>query len=496
MVRSLGIALEPGRKGPIYRQIIEALEQRIRTGVLPSGYRLPPTRALAEELGTHRNTVVRAYDELADAGLLVSTVGRGTFVAERTGPLEVLAPVGDVTIAWGSLLSRAARSEPFRRAARLTRSRNDAIDLQRMQPPPELLPHEQLRKCIDHVLRTRGPRALAYAPREGVPLLREQIVRELQRTGVPATPETVMITTGSQQGLDVIARALIDPGDAFLVDERTYSGAINVLTAAGARLIGVPSDEQGPDMNALRRLSQTGIKGFYLMPNGGNPTGRSISAARRRELVEWSRAAGVPLIEDDYGADMTLTDITPPPSLRALDKNVIYVGTFSKKLIPALRVGFMVVPTALTGHLMPLKHCMDLGTSALLQYALAEFIERGYLKSHLTRVRTVYRERYAAIMGALDAHMPPGVDWLAPDTGVVLWLELPPDVDPETVFHEAQRRGVLITPGSLTAATGQGRRGLRLTFCHEPPDRLIEGVRRLGEAISATLPTSVPIDLV
>lgn len=353
-----------------------------------------------------------------------------------------------------------------------------------MQPPPELRPHEQLRRCLDHVLRTRGPRALGYAPRGGVPQLRALIAADLSAGGVPATQEDVLITTGSQQALDLIARALIDDGDTFLVDESTYTGAINLLTAAGARLTGVPSDAEGPDPNALRRLVGSGAKGFYLMPNCGNPTGRCISTIRRRALVEWSHEANVPLIEDDYGADLNMDGVRPPPALRALDSQVIYVGTFSKKLIPALRVGFMVCPREMRKHLLPLKHAMDLGTSAVLQYALAEFIERGYLQAHIARTQVVYRERRDALCDALAKYMPEGVRWERPGRGLVLWLELDDPLTPETVFEAARRRGVLVTPGHLNSPQAQAQGGLRLVFCAEPPERLEEGAKRLGQAIS------------
>lgn len=494
MARSLGFQLDPRSRVPLYLQIAAAIRERVASGGLPVGVRLPPTRELARELGAHRNTVVRAYEELTDNGILTSVVGRGTFVGERE-PLSLSkAGGGDPELPWGSLLSVAASSEPLRRADRLTRSirGGDPVNLTRMQPPNELRPHDQLRRCLDHVLRTVGPRALGYAPREGVPRLRELIADELGRDGVPASPETVVVTTGSQQALDVIARALIDPGDPFLVDESTYSGAINVLSAAGARLIGVPSDSMGPDPDALRRLIGAGAKGFYLMPNCGNPTGRRITLERRRALVEWSRAAAVPLIEDDYGADLTLGDVTPPPALRALDGQVVYVGTFSKKLIPALRVGFMVCPPTLVRHLAPLKHAMDLGTSALLQLALAEFIERGYLKKHLERIRPAYRARYEALAGSLREHLPPAVTWEPPDSGVVVWLTLPDHIDPEDAFHAAQRHGVLVTPGTLNSAAGRGRGGLRLTFCAEPEARLFEGGRRLGRALTELVRQSWP----
>jgi DNA-binding transcriptional MocR family regulator len=353
-----------------------------------------------------------------------------------------------------------------------------------MQPPEELIPDEELRRCIVHVLRTEGPRALGYAPREGLVRLRTLVSRELSAIGVGASAEDIVITTGSQQAIDLVARALIDPGDTVLVEASTYSGAIHALTVAGARLVGVPSDEDGPDPDALRALTTSGAKCLYLMPNSRNPTGTTISAQRRAELVAWSHEAGVPLVEDDYGADLDLDPDPPmPPALRALDPEVLYTGTFSKKLIPALRVGFLVCPPGLRRPIVALKHTMDLGTSALLQHALAEFIERGLLRAHLRRIVPIYRERRDALDHALKAHMPPYVRWVKPRSGLVLWLELPSWLDAEVVYEEALDHGVLVTPGTMNAVGTRGQRGLRLVYCSEPTERLEEGARRLGAAL-------------
>lgn len=481
---NLGLTLRDGA-GPIYQQLFDQIAERVRSGAWPAGFRLPATRALAAELGTHRNTVVRAFEELTAAGYLSSVVGRGTFVAARPVPVPHDAPSRG-SLPWASLLSSATEAEPIARIERYRRSSlpSGAVNLTRMQPSPELLPHAMLRRCLDHVLRTLGPRALGYAPREGVLALREQLARELASRGVPARPDDVLVTTGSQQALDVIARTLVDPGDRFLVDGTTYTGALHLLVMAGAQVVGVPSDDEGPDLAWLRRLSRGDVKGLYVMPNCHNPTGLSISSERRRALVAWSHEAGVPIVEDDYGADLELDGDPAPPYLRALDSEVVYVSTFSKKLIPALRVGFVVCPPALRDPLISVKHAMDLGTSALLQHALAEFLERGYLERHYAEVLPAYRARRDVLVEALRRHLPAEITFAVPSRGVVVWLRLPPDLDPEEVHDAARRAGVVISPSTLHAV-GREHGGLRLTFCAEPPERLAEGARRLGRAIDA-----------
>lgn len=487
-MRATGITLDAASTEPLYKQIFDQVVARIRSRTFPPGHRLPPTRALADELDTHRNTIVRAYADLAAAGFVTSTVGRGTFVAPQAEAAHAPEPRPAGGLPWATLLSGVADAEPLRRGQRFSRAASrDVINLTNMQPSPDLVPAELLRRCADHVLRAEGARALAYAPPEGLPRLRALVAQDLALSGVPATADDIVITTGSQQGLDLVARALVNPGDVFLVDPMTYTGAINLLTLAGARLAPVPSDEEGPDMLSLARFRGPGVKGLYLMPNCRNPTGESVSAERRRALVAWSQESGVPLVEDDYGADLALSGGPSPPALRGLDGDVLHLGTFSKKLAPALRVGFLVAPPAVRRSIVAIKRAMDLGTSAFLQLVLAEFLERGYLRAHLGKSLPEYRARRDALDRSLREHAPSGVKWSVPERGVVLWLGLPSGIDAEEAFDEAARRGVLVSPSTVFGVAARPAPGLRLTFCAEGPKRVAEGGKRLGEALRGLL---------
>lgn len=488
--RASVLRLDPELSEPLYKQLFDRIVEQIQSGAFPPAYRLPPTRDLALELKVHRNTVVRAYEELESAGFVSSTVGRGTFVAALDENVQRGAATALPTarsIDWRSLAARAALVEPLTRIDRLAHPQtDDVVHLSRLQPSEDLLPHELLHRCIDHVLKNVAARCLAYAPPEGVMRLRALIAADLAREGVPAAPEDILITTGSQQALDVLARALVNPGDTFLVDAATYHGALNLLAVAGANLIAVPGDDDGPDPQALARLERSGAKGFYLMPNCHNPTGASIARGRREQLVEWSQKSGIPLIEDDYGEGLSLEeDVPAPPALRAFSPDVIYMGTFSKKLIPALRIGFIVCPKALRPFLVPLKHAMDLGTSALVQHTLAEFLDRGYLRAHIKKTVPEYRRRRDALEASLKRSLPRGIEWRHPTNGVVLWLRLPPGIGAQQLYDEGLRRGVSIGPTILNTPDGKPLAGVRLTFCAETPERLIEGARRLGKAAHA-----------
>ena len=486
MVKS-GLFVETNGDGPIYLQIVQQISSHIRQGTYPPGFKLPTSRQLAQELEVHRNTVVRAYEELTNQGLVECVTGSGTFVSEN---LPSLAPANmehKNPLPWNVLISDVVNSEPLTRYEKLARQVGNAdyINLSRLHPSDDLVPHELIRKCSDYIYRQYGTDPLGYGPPYGLQKLREQIAQDLWSYGVPAGTEEIVITTGSQQALDLVARALINPGDTVLMEEHSYPGAINAFSAAGARMMAVNIDEEGPVIASLNAALGNKPKALYLMPASSNPTGLSISARRRKELVDWSHQAGVPIIEDDYGAD--LDEKHGPTPIRALDSEVLYLGTFSKKLIPALRVGFLVCPPGLGSRIVALKQGMDLGTSMILQYLLSEFISRGYLRTHLKRIQPEYKARKEALAAALAQHLPEEIDIKVPHYGVVFWINLPKHIDPDVLFQEALKQGVLITPGSFHSVYPHASAGVRLTFCAEPAARLKQGAEALGKAFKAVM---------
>ncbi len=486
---SFGITLDTSSQDPLFQQLFEQIAIRIHDGTLPSGFRLPPTRELAKDVGTHRNTVVRAYAELESAGFVRSTVGRGTFVERvRSTKATSREPTGESHIPWASRLTSIAHAEGMHRPppSALGSSR-EIIDLYRMQPSDDLLPHDNFRRCIDHVMRTRGAETMRYSPVEGVRRLRQAVVEDLTRQGVPITEDDVLITNGSQQALDLLARLLVEPDDAVGIDRAVYTGASQAFIMARAKLIAIASDRQGMSTARLAAYGRGDLRVVYTMPNQSNPTGARMSLERRKEILDWSRVTQTPLIEDDYAADLVLSDVPPPPALRALDRDVLYVGTFSKRLMPGLRVGYIVAPPDVMRSLTAIKRGTDLSTSPLMQFALAEFLERGYLRAHLNRTLPIYRKKRDALENALAKHLPKDVHFRHVEHGVTLWLELPAQVSADAIAAAAAREGVVVAAGTTFAVEHGPIHGLRIVFSRESENRLIEAAKRLGQVLDKAL---------
>ena len=454
--RLTGLMSNPESLEPLHRQVFDQVVDRIRSGTFPVGFRLPPTRTLAREAGMHRNTVVRAYGDLEAAGFVISHVGRGTFVAEtRVGPVS--RPPSEVPPA-----------------------RRDVVRLERLEPADELVPVELLRRCVDHVLRTRGAAALVHAPVAGLARLRGLIADDLARQGVPAAAEDVIVTNGRRHALHLVARAIVRSGGPFAVDALTFADAPGTLESAGATLVAVPSDGEGTDVRALGRLARP-PRGYYAMPHAHDPTGVTMPLSRRVALVGWARESGAVIVEDDYACGLgTGADAAPPP-LRSLDGGVVYIGTLGAEVEAALHLGFVVCPRALRPALVALTEAEGAPAPALLQHALAEFMERGYLRAHARRAAETYAARGEALESALRSYAPRLAERLV-RSALHVWLALPDGHDPSAVAEQASAHGVAVAPSTRQRVGRGGRGGLRLALGAEPPERLREGARRLASA--------------
>lgn len=477
------------RKGgvPIYRQIAAQIRDAIAKGELSENERLPTTRALAGRLGVNRITVARAYAELSAGGQIASRVGRGTWVLEPARSEPLPSPLSGARVSWGSILARAAdRAAEWSGESQVaTRDGDGIVSFASIFPDPTLFPIEALRRAIDDVLSEQGHEILGYSPPGGHAPLRRMIAEDLRRQGMDVVEEEIVITSGSQQGIDLVARALLNPGDLVMVEEPTYTGAAQVFHSYGAELAGVPVDEDGAAVHLLEQaVAVQRPKLIYLMPNFQNPTSRTMSLARRRALIDLAASRGLAVLEDDFGGDLRFEG-AELPSLKAMDPggSVIYLSTFAKKLLPGLRVGWLAAPRDLAERLVGLKRITDYGTSPLLQAALLRFCERGDLDRHLSHVVAKYRERRDAMLQAMSRWFPKRTSWTRPQGGLLVWVTLPEGVDAEEVAREAESHGVLVGRGDLFYVNGGTGRNLRLTFSQASPLEIHRGIRLLGEII-------------
>lgn len=367
-------------------------------------------------------------------------------------------------------------------------------------PAPEVFPVDEFAEACSRVLKDpqKAQQALQYGPSEGYYPLREMIARHTNRYGINITPEHVLITSGSQQALDLIGKVFINPGDHILVESPTYLGALQAWAAYNAEYITVPSDDEGIRIDMLEEALRRGPKFMYLLPNFQNPTGVTIPENRRRAIVELAEQYGVPIVEDDpYGQLRYEGEHIPPVSViddivrreqnNPNTGNAIYMSTFSKTLAPGLRLAWVLAPVSVINRMVQAKQGMDLHTSTFNQFVAYEVASGGFLDKHTQLIRKIYGERRNAMIESLEEHMPEGVKWTHPNGGLFLWITLPEGVSATDMFKKAVAQKVAFVPGAPFHATGGGENTMRLNFSAEKPEVINEGIARLGRVLREEL---------
>lgn len=488
------IPIERGARESVAKQITQYLQRAIEAGRLRPGAKLEPIRVLARELGINRETVAAAYHELEILGLTESTVGRGTFVLARAAAADAREEAGTEGVrqrAFEPVFSRRSLVATSLGAARVDFSAPaDAVHLERLIPDASLVPAEDFRKALNRALRKGGAPLYDYGDPRGTERLRRALVERLAGSGIECAPEDVLITAGSTQGFAVVAQLFCDPGDAVVVESPTYPWAVGALRAHGLGVAPVPITEQGLDLDRLDAVLARGdVRLIYTMPSFQNPTSVSTTVAHRRQLLDIAAKHGVPILEDDFEKDLRVRGRGAPP-LRALDRNglVVYLGTFSKALFPAVRVGWLVAPRRIADAGATMKRLMDVTTSPLLQAGLAQFLSEGSYDRHLRNAVRVVQERLDAAQKALAAHLPPGSHCSAPEGGYLLWVRLPDGIDSNALLVEAKRAGVVYAPGQIFFPDEQPSSACRLSLAQATPAQIERGIRILGQVARAALP--------
>ncbi|MBN1202228.1 MAG: PLP-dependent aminotransferase family protein [Anaerolineae bacterium] len=470
---------------PIYRQLARYFRLQIEGGRLLPGDRLPPTRELARQLGIARISVVNAYTQLQEAGLIAAHPGRGTFV---TG---TRAQTGGPGSQWPL---RHALNISMREMTRLARQPG-VIAFSGGTSSEEFLPVEALRHAINTVLDRDGAGAVDYEEAEGYPPLRQAVSEYVSSLGIRCHADDVLITGGAQQALDLVVQTVLSNGDTLITGNPTYLGLLDIAHVRRVIPIGVPFDAQGMRLDALEAtIEDHRPRLIYIAPTYHNPTGTVMPLHRRRQLLGLAKQYDIPILEDAVYHELGYHD-APPPPLKALDENglVLHASGYSKILLPGTRIGYLIAGGALQDRLAQVKQAADVCTPGLNQRAMHVYLSSGALAGHLNRIRAELHARCETAVDAARRYLPPGSKWVEPSGGLYLWVQLP-DNGPTAaeLYVTAIQHGVAYAIGTLFHTDGSGGRHIRLNFAAHPPTRIQEGFKRLGEAWDAWQQTYAP----
>lgn len=449
-------------------QIAAHFAAAITGGQLSAGHRLPTVRAVAAEWGVPRAVAHAAYRRLQESGLVVATVGRGTVVAERA------------TSSTDEPLARAARAALRACAETPSPTVEDGAlvaDFAQFLPDSAHFAVDEFRASLERVLRDRGHELLGYGNPAGDEALRRELVEWARGSDPRAQPTDVLVTSGAQQGIDLVLRTFTGPGDAVVVPVPCYHHLFGLLASHGLEVLPVPWTDAGFDTEALQRaIRSPRARLLYVMPTFQNPTGRTLDVAQRRALLAAVAATRLPILEDDCASELRFAG-APQPSLRSLDARglTVTVRSFSKELFPGVRVGWLLASAGVLPALTALKRYCDLETTPLLQAALVDFIERGSLERHLDALRQTLQQRHQTARAALRRHFADTARWTEPAGGFALWLDVP-GVDGDALATASAARGVLVTAGSRFDPERRPAPALRLSLSRVEPAQIDAGV--------------------
>ena len=469
---------------PIYLQIANTLTTKIQNRGIPAGTKLPPERELARLLGVSRTTAMNAYGVLEERELVSTRVGSGTYVT-----LDHSAGKTQDAVPWEQLFTPPYKS-PLSSILRMlidAPTADETISMAAGMPDPSLYPMETIRRTLAENLQETGAADFGYLPTEGYMPFRNSLAKWQRQKGIQAAGDHVLVVSGSQQGLYLVAKAFVEPRDYVMVESPTYLGAIQVLEAAGARLLSLPNSKK-IDLQAMEDyLIRYRPKLFYTIPTFRNPTGQTMTLQERTDLIRLAAKYRLVIVEDDPYGDMWYGQ-QPPNALKSYDTygGVIYIGTFSKMLLPGLRTGWVTASPAVINRLAQEKQYVDLHSNTLAQKLLHTCIENDVIRAHLEKVRAEYRKRRDAMAAGLRRWCGGSLSFEAPDGGLYIWCMIKTGASPQELLRQAATAKVTFVPGEAFYPNGAGRKEMRLCFATHNEERLAEGVRRLGKILSSS----------
>ncbi len=483
------IKIDRESKTPIYLQIKNQLRGMIYNGSLIPGSQLPPERKLAESLGLNRSTILTAYRELKADGLVDSHVGKGTVV------LPVLSQVSEKydsmeIPAFHQFFSQTAEraNDPLLNDLLRMANQKKTISFSAGISALENDPVESLKGIEKELLEQSDHFALKHMPTGGLPSLRENIAWLMGERGAKIRADEIIVLSGSQQGISLAAQAFLDFGDVVIVEEPSFFSALQIFHTAGARIIGVPVDENGMKVEVLEQLLRRyRPKMIYTMPTYQNPSGVSMSLERRRRLLELAYQEKVLILEDDPYGELRFEG-PKLPSLFELDSYgyVMYLSTFSKILFPGIRIGWMAAHPQIIHQMTMLKQLNDLHANSISQWIVDRFLKNGGYSEHIQRLTKEYREKRDCMAEALMNHPVEGLEWTKPLGGFFFWLKLPDNLPHMTLLVNAEENGVSYVPGTAFFTGGRGGAYMRLNFTYPSKEEIADGIQRLKRAINIT----------
>jgi 2-aminoadipate transaminase len=464
----LNIYLNKHSSQPLYIQLFEQLKELIQQGILPEDCKLPTIRELGRDLEVNNSTVVNAYKLLEDHKLIYKKVGSGSYVL----PIEEKLNINNAVSNEEDQLEYDYNTE------------EGFIDFATASPDPRLFPMTDFKKAINDVIERDGGNAFMYHDSRGYLPLRSSIADYLSKKEIEVGPEDVYIISGAQQGIDIIAKALLTNGDYVFVESPTYTGAAAVFKSRGARIVEIPLQNDGPDMKELEKLLQViKPKFMYTMPNFQNPTGYSYSERKKKHLLLLCKKYKLLVVEDDYSGDLSYKE-KPATPLKAYDKtdSVVYIKSFSKIFMPGLRVAFLIIPEPIKKIIASAKYMTDISTSGFMQRVLDLYLNRNILDEHIKYMKKEYGLRYIEAVRATKKYLR-GAFFNQPYGGLNLWIRLPEGIDSSNLYEHCKKDMVLITPGTVFLKGKEGEQHIRISFSGVDVPDITRGIAIIGNAI-------------
>jgi DNA-binding transcriptional MocR family regulator len=485
------LKLDRRSKIPLYFQIINQIIEMVEADILKPGTRLPSTRLLAETLAVNRSTVYNAYQELWAQGYIDSRPGSYSLIRKRHKMATPKYKEKHSSIQWDEVTS-AASQRIYKEfidfhPEKSTSKGADTINFAKLDMDHRLFPSEDFRRCLSQVMLRKGSQILGYGDYMGYNPLRETIAKRLQFHGISVSSDEILITNGSQNGIELILKLFSKPGKKMIIESPTYAIILPLLKYYQTELAAIPILEKGLDLNKLKHiLSTQPISFLYTIPNFHNPTGITTTQSHRESLLSLCETYNIPIVEDGFEEEMKYFGKVPPP-IKSMDKKniCIYLGTFSKVLFPGIRIGWIAAERACIMRLTAIKRFSDLTTSFLLQAAINEFCEQGYYDIHIKRMHRIYRKRMCTALNAISEFMPEDkVSWTEPTGGYLIWLKLRDmEIDESHFLQTTEKHGAIVSPGRYYFYNPNKSNYFRISISTLNEEEIAEGIKRLALAI-------------